>query len=259
MMVDDTVVAPVLSQPSMPFAVGAARAANLGLSPDDAHVVAERAANGCPVMGLRFTGDRAVGSRFETLRTMLGDAVPPRRVPERPPDGSLGAHRAAPGRRRRQGARVLPRAPGQLKSWGDGRDRAPAASRAVTVCRVSSTGPTSFAVDAWPGDAWPETAPDPDVDTAAMRSALDTLVAQRPEHGETHAVVVVHRGAVVAEGYGPGRDADERVAVVEHRQEHDARPHRLPRRRRADRRRRAGGGPRVGRRRAGRDHARSTC
>ena len=74
MMVDDTVVAPVLSQPSLPFAVGKARAANLGLSPDDALVVAERAADGCPVMGLRFTGDKFVGSRFETLRTLLGDA-----------------------------------------------------------------------------------------------------------------------------------------------------------------------------------------
>lgn len=41
-----------------------------------------------------------------------------------------------------------------------------------------------------------------------MRSAIDALLAQRPEHGETHAVVVVHRGAVVAEGYGPDRDAD---------------------------------------------------
>ena len=81
MMVDDTVVAPVLSQPSLPFAVGAARAANLGLSPDDALVVAERAANGCPVLGLRFTGDRMVGTRFETLRALLGDAFRPVEFP----------------------------------------------------------------------------------------------------------------------------------------------------------------------------------
>jgi dienelactone hydrolase len=74
MMVDDTVVAPVLSQPSLPFAVGTARSANLGLSSDDALVVAERAASGCPVMGLRFTGDRMVGTRFETLQALLGDS-----------------------------------------------------------------------------------------------------------------------------------------------------------------------------------------
>ena len=77
MMVDDTVVAPVLSQPSLPFAVGKARGANLGLSPDDALVVAERAAAGCPVLGLKFTEDKLVGSRFETLHTLLGGAFRP--------------------------------------------------------------------------------------------------------------------------------------------------------------------------------------
>jgi dienelactone hydrolase len=74
MMVDDIMIAPVLSQPSMPFPVGAARAADLNLSPDDALVVAERAAEGCQVLGLRFTGDKAVGTRFDTLRELLGDA-----------------------------------------------------------------------------------------------------------------------------------------------------------------------------------------
>jgi hypothetical protein len=77
MMVDDTVVAPVLSQPSLPFAVGRARSANLGLSADDALIVAERAANGCPVVGLRFTGDKLVGTRFDTLHTLLGSAFRP--------------------------------------------------------------------------------------------------------------------------------------------------------------------------------------
>lgn len=75
MMVDDTVVAPVLSQPSLPFAVGKkARGADLNLSPDDALVVARRAAEGCQVLGLRYTGDKLVGTRFETLRHLLGDA-----------------------------------------------------------------------------------------------------------------------------------------------------------------------------------------
>jgi dienelactone hydrolase len=75
MMVDDVMVAPVLSQPSLPFAAGgAARAADLNLSPDDRLVVARRAAEGCQVLGLRYTGDRLVGTRFESLRELLGDA-----------------------------------------------------------------------------------------------------------------------------------------------------------------------------------------
>lgn len=74
MMVDDIMLAPVLSQPSMPFPVGKARAADLNLSPDGAAAIAERAAAGCQVLGLRFTGDRLVGNRFATLRELLGDA-----------------------------------------------------------------------------------------------------------------------------------------------------------------------------------------
>ena len=74
MMVDELMQAPVLSQPSLPIAVGAHRAGDLNLSPDDLEAVVQRAANGCEVLGLRFTGDRMVGTRFETLRRLLGDA-----------------------------------------------------------------------------------------------------------------------------------------------------------------------------------------
>jgi dienelactone hydrolase len=74
MMVDEIMVAPVLSQPSLPFPVGKKRAADLNLSPDDAAVIAQRAAEGCEVLGLRFTGDKLVGDRFASLRTLLGDA-----------------------------------------------------------------------------------------------------------------------------------------------------------------------------------------
>jgi hypothetical protein len=74
MMVDDIMVAPVLSQPSMPFPVGKARGADLNLSPDDALAVARRAAEGCQVLGLRYIDDKAVGTRFESLRSLLGDA-----------------------------------------------------------------------------------------------------------------------------------------------------------------------------------------
>lgn len=76
MMVDDIMVAPVLSQPSMPFVIGPneARKADLNLSPDDRLVIARRAAEGCQVLGLRFTEDIAVGTRFDSLRELLGDA-----------------------------------------------------------------------------------------------------------------------------------------------------------------------------------------
>ena len=78
MMVDDIMVAPVLSQPSMPFAAGfgsrkVRRSADLNLSPDDRLAVARRAAEGCQVLGLRFTGDKLVGTRFDSLRELLGD------------------------------------------------------------------------------------------------------------------------------------------------------------------------------------------
>lgn len=74
MMLDDHMLAPVLSQPSTPFPVGAKRAADLNLSPDDALVVKRRAEEGCQVLGLRFVGDRLVGTRFDSLRELLGDA-----------------------------------------------------------------------------------------------------------------------------------------------------------------------------------------
>ena len=74
MMVDDIMLAPVLSQPSLPFAFGAKRSADLNLSPQDATRVAQRASEGCQVLGLRFTGDKLVGTRFAELHKMLGDS-----------------------------------------------------------------------------------------------------------------------------------------------------------------------------------------
>ena len=75
MMVDDVMVAPVLSQPSLPFAIGTpSRRGDLNLSPADAQRVAARAAAGCEVLGLRFDQDKLVGTRFDSLRALLGDA-----------------------------------------------------------------------------------------------------------------------------------------------------------------------------------------
>ncbi|MGY2875072.1 dienelactone hydrolase [Marmoricola sp. URHA0025 HA25] len=74
MMVDTSVAAPVVAQPSTPFAVTPKRSADLNLSAADLAVVKERAAAGCEVLGLRYRSDPAVGKRFDTLTRELGDA-----------------------------------------------------------------------------------------------------------------------------------------------------------------------------------------
>lgn len=74
MMVDDSVVAPVLAQPSTPVAMTAKRSADLNLSPGDLAVVKARAAAGCDVLGLRYRSDPMVGRRFRTLSRELGEA-----------------------------------------------------------------------------------------------------------------------------------------------------------------------------------------
>ncbi len=74
MMVDDAVAAPVLCQPSIPFAVGRRRGADLNLSPADLDAVRRRARGGCEVLGLQFEKDAATGTRFDTLDAELGAA-----------------------------------------------------------------------------------------------------------------------------------------------------------------------------------------
>ena len=74
MMVDDSVAAPVVAQPSLPFAVGKRRGADLGLSPADLADVRARAAGGCQVLGLRYASDPLPGTRFDTLAAEIGDA-----------------------------------------------------------------------------------------------------------------------------------------------------------------------------------------
>jgi dienelactone hydrolase len=73
--VDDIMLAPVLSQPSLPFPVAKSRKRDLGISAADLSAVKERAADGLEVLGLRFTGDIACPSeRFARLREELGEA-----------------------------------------------------------------------------------------------------------------------------------------------------------------------------------------
>ncbi|SHK96457.1 dienelactone hydrolase family protein [Actinacidiphila paucisporea] len=74
--VDDVVLAPVLSQPALPFPVGGRRAADPSVSPKElATVVARTRESGLCLLGLRFSEDKgATRSRFATLRRSLGDA-----------------------------------------------------------------------------------------------------------------------------------------------------------------------------------------
>ena len=74
MMIDEVVLAPVLSQPSLPFPVSAKHRSALGISDADVERVKERVAAGVCVLGLRFTGDKASPpERFAALRELLGD------------------------------------------------------------------------------------------------------------------------------------------------------------------------------------------
>jgi dienelactone hydrolase len=76
MSVDDRMLAPVLSQPSMPMGITKAHRRSIDCSAEDLAVVQQRcAAEGLEVLGLRFKGDRFVpGERFDFLREQLGDA-----------------------------------------------------------------------------------------------------------------------------------------------------------------------------------------
>lgn len=96
MMADAPIVAPVLSQPSLPFSVGARRAADVGCSAAELAAVKAKVADGAQVLGLRFTGDPSVkAARFETLRRELGDgfiAVELDSSPGNPYGHRKGAH-----------------------------------------------------------------------------------------------------------------------------------------------------------------------
>ena len=76
MMTDPSVVAPVLSQPSLPITRNkASREAEIGMSPNEIACVRDRMkAEDLTVMGLRFKSDVLVpDARFETYRREFGD------------------------------------------------------------------------------------------------------------------------------------------------------------------------------------------
>lgn len=74
MAVDPVVVAPVLSQPSLPMPVSPSRRRAIDCGDRDLDAVAGRCADGLRVLGLRFDGDPFVpAERFAFLRERLGD------------------------------------------------------------------------------------------------------------------------------------------------------------------------------------------
>lgn len=75
MAVDDALMAPVLSQPSLPFPISASHRRGLHLRDEDLAIVRGRCArDGLRVLGLRFTHDPTVPvERFDALQAALGE------------------------------------------------------------------------------------------------------------------------------------------------------------------------------------------
>ncbi|CRK56056.1 dienelactone hydrolase family protein [Alloactinosynnema sp. L-07] len=96
MATDDRLIAPVLSQPSLPLPLTRKHAASIDISADDLAVVKQRCArDGLQVLGLRFRGDRFVPpARFDFLRRELGDAFVAVELEDEHanPDGLLPPH-----------------------------------------------------------------------------------------------------------------------------------------------------------------------
>lgn len=95
MAVDDRMLAPVLSQPSLPFGFTPGRRRNIDISPRDLDTVKARCAKGLQVLGARFEGDQLVpASRFEFLREQLGDAFIGVELPDSAanPDAAIPPH-----------------------------------------------------------------------------------------------------------------------------------------------------------------------
>jgi dienelactone hydrolase len=76
MMLDAPVLAPVLSQPSLPFAIGRSRRSGLHASAEELQAAHEKIDNhGARILGLRFIQDpMCPGERFARLRSEFGAA-----------------------------------------------------------------------------------------------------------------------------------------------------------------------------------------
>jgi dienelactone hydrolase len=97
MMTEPAVVAPVLSQPSMPIPAGSpARAAGLGVTPAEIACARRRfEAEDLTMIGLRFHGDPFVpDARFDTLKREFGDRFEAIEIDAKDgrPDSRMAAH-----------------------------------------------------------------------------------------------------------------------------------------------------------------------
>ena len=74
--VDDSVLAPVMSQPSLPMPLTPRQRADSGVTDAELKIIEKRAADeGLCALGLRFSGDPLVpAERFKTLKDRLGNA-----------------------------------------------------------------------------------------------------------------------------------------------------------------------------------------
>ena len=96
MAADDRLLAPVLSQPSMPFGLSGRAKRNIDISRADLERVKHRCAHdGLTVLGMRFTCDKLVpAERFRFLAAELGEAFVAVELPESAanPDSPMPAH-----------------------------------------------------------------------------------------------------------------------------------------------------------------------
>jgi dienelactone hydrolase len=74
--VDDSVLAAVMSQPSVPLPLSGARKKDIGLSPAEAATVQERTRGGLCLVGLKFSEDTMVtADRFDAYAATFGTAI----------------------------------------------------------------------------------------------------------------------------------------------------------------------------------------
>jgi dienelactone hydrolase len=96
MMVDPSVMAPVLSQPSLPLGLTRSHRTSLHVSDEDLAVIKARVRGGVGVLGLRFSADPICpAERFQRLRDELGDgfeAIEIDSSPGNPHSNPLVAH-----------------------------------------------------------------------------------------------------------------------------------------------------------------------
>ncbi|MEP0920008.1 dienelactone hydrolase family protein [Leptolyngbya sp. DQ-M1] len=76
LMANESVIAPIVGQPSLPFGITRSHKAALGVSEQDLEAAKKRADQGIPILALRFSEDKISPSeRFENLRRQF-DGTP---------------------------------------------------------------------------------------------------------------------------------------------------------------------------------------